>query len=43
MPSPPLGWRGYVREGVLRSVYFKQGQRRDFEIWSRLPKDPEPS
>jgi len=31
---------GYVREGVLRSVYFKQGQRRDFEIWSRLRSDP---
>jgi RimJ/RimL family protein N-acetyltransferase len=31
---------GYVREGVLRSVYFKQGRRRDFEIWSRLPTDP---
>ena len=32
---------GYVREGVLRSVYFKQGRRHDFEIWSRLPTDPE--
>lgn len=31
---------GYVREGVLRSVYFKQGRRHDFEIWSRLPTDP---
>ena len=31
---------GYLREGVLRSVYFKQGMRRDFEIWSRLPTDP---
>jgi RimJ/RimL family protein N-acetyltransferase len=31
---------GYVREGILRSVYFKQGQRRDFEIWSRLSTDP---
>jgi RimJ/RimL family protein N-acetyltransferase len=31
---------GYVREAVLRSVYFKQGKRRDFEIWSRLPTDP---
>jgi RimJ/RimL family protein N-acetyltransferase len=30
---------GYVREGVLRSVYFKQGRRHDFEIWSRLPTD----
>jgi RimJ/RimL family protein N-acetyltransferase len=33
---------GYVREGVLRSVHFKQGIRRDFEVWSRLPGDPEP-
>jgi RimJ/RimL family protein N-acetyltransferase len=33
---------GYVREGVLRSVYFKQGMRKDFEVWSRLPSDPEP-
>ena len=31
---------GYVREGVLRSVYFKQGLREDLEIWSRLPGDP---
>jgi RimJ/RimL family protein N-acetyltransferase len=31
---------GYVREGTLRSVYFKQGRRGDFEIWSRLPTDP---
>src|SRR5919201_4381202 len=30
---------GYLREGTLRSVHFKQGQRRDFEIWSRLRKD----
>jgi RimJ/RimL family protein N-acetyltransferase len=30
---------GYVREGVLRSIYFKQGRRHDFEIWSRLPTD----
>jgi RimJ/RimL family protein N-acetyltransferase len=33
---------GYLREGVLRSVYFKQGRRHDFEIWSRLPADPIP-
>jgi RimJ/RimL family protein N-acetyltransferase len=32
---------GYVKEGVLRSIHFKQGQRHDFEIWSRLPTDPE--
>ena len=30
---------GYVREGVLRSVWFKQDTRDDFEIWSRLPSD----
>jgi RimJ/RimL family protein N-acetyltransferase len=30
---------GYVREGVLRSLYFKQGKREDTEIWSRLPSD----
>jgi RimJ/RimL family protein N-acetyltransferase len=30
---------GYVREGVLRSVWFKQDVRDDFEIWSRLPSD----
>ncbi|MGI8422104.1 MAG: GNAT family N-acetyltransferase [Gaiellaceae bacterium] len=31
---------GYVKEGVLRSSYFKQGLREDTEIWSRLPGDP---
>jgi len=31
---------GYVFEGVLRSTYFKGGQRADTEIWSRLPTDP---
>jgi len=30
---------GYVCEGVLRSVFLKQGVRRDMEIWSRLPTD----
>jgi RimJ/RimL family protein N-acetyltransferase len=30
---------GYVREGVLRSVHFKQDLRDDMEIWSRLPTD----
>jgi RimJ/RimL family protein N-acetyltransferase len=30
---------GYHREGVLRSVFLKQGVRRDMEIWSRLPTD----
>jgi RimJ/RimL family protein N-acetyltransferase len=34
---------GYVREGVLRSAYFKQGRREDTEIWSRLATDPWPS
>ena len=27
---------GYVPEGVLRSVWFKEDIRRDFGIWSRL-------
>jgi RimJ/RimL family protein N-acetyltransferase len=31
---------GYAFEGVLRSLYFKQGRREDTEIWSRLPTDP---
>ncbi len=31
---------GYVREGVFRSAYLKQGRREDTEIWSRLPTDP---
>jgi RimJ/RimL family protein N-acetyltransferase len=31
---------GYVRDGVLRSAYFKQGLREDTELWSRLPTDP---
>lgn len=31
---------GYLREGVLRSAYFKQGRREDTEIWSRLEMDP---
>ena len=30
---------GYVCEGVLRSLWFKQGLREDTEIWSRLPGD----
>jgi RimJ/RimL family protein N-acetyltransferase len=30
---------GYVREGVLRSMHFKQGQRSDLAIYSRLPSD----
>jgi RimJ/RimL family protein N-acetyltransferase len=31
---------GYVREGVLRSLYFKEGQRGDTAIYSLLPTDP---
>jgi RimJ/RimL family protein N-acetyltransferase len=31
---------GYVRDGILRSAYFKQGMREDTEIWSRLAPDP---
>ena len=31
---------GYVREGVLRSLHFKQDVREDTEIWSRLATDP---
>jgi RimJ/RimL family protein N-acetyltransferase len=33
---------GYVREGVMRSAYFKQDIWQDAEIWSRLPTDPAP-
>jgi RimJ/RimL family protein N-acetyltransferase len=32
---------GYVREGVLRSLHFKQGIRTDVAIYSRIPGDPE--
>ena len=31
---------GYVYEGTLRSMYFKQAVREDTEIWSKLPSDP---
>ena len=31
---------GYVREGILRSYWFKEDIRRDFGIWSRLRGDP---
>jgi RimJ/RimL family protein N-acetyltransferase len=34
---------GYVREGVMRSINFKNGIRIDAELWSRLPSDPQPS
>jgi RimJ/RimL family protein N-acetyltransferase len=30
---------GYVREGVMRSVYLKPGRRIDQAVWSRLPTD----
>jgi RimJ/RimL family protein N-acetyltransferase len=30
---------GYVREGVLRSLYVKDGLREDTELWSRLASD----
>ena len=40
-PSKVIAARcGYVREGVLRSVYVKEGVRDDLEVWSRLPSDP---
>jgi RimJ/RimL family protein N-acetyltransferase len=31
---------GYVYEGTLRSLAFKQDVRTDTEIWSKLPTDP---
>jgi RimJ/RimL family protein N-acetyltransferase len=30
---------GYVREGVMRSLYVKPGVRGDTELWSRLASD----
>lgn len=33
---------GYQFEGVMRSIYVKQGQRADVGLWSRLPGDPRP-
>ncbi len=30
---------GYVYEGTLRSVHFKQGDRQDLEVWSRIAGD----
>ncbi len=30
---------GYIREGVLRSLYLKQDLRSDTEVWSLLPSD----
>jgi RimJ/RimL family protein N-acetyltransferase len=32
---------GFVREGVLRSVHFKQGLRSDVAVYSRLASDAE--
>jgi RimJ/RimL family protein N-acetyltransferase len=34
---------GYRREGVMRSIHLKQGQRIDAGLWSRLASDPDPS
>ena len=33
---------GYTLEGILRSVYFKEGRRSDMFIYSRLPGDDSP-
>ncbi len=30
---------GYVREGVMRSIFFKDERRTDATLWSRLPSD----
>lgn len=30
---------GYVRDGVLRSLHFKDGVRSDVAVWSRLSQD----
>ena len=30
---------GYAKEGVLRSLYVKEGLREDHELWSCLPTD----
>ena len=40
LPSVKVADRaGYVREGVLRSMHFKQGLRADIAIYSRLASD----
>jgi RimJ/RimL family protein N-acetyltransferase len=31
---------GFRHEGVMRSIYLKQGRRVDAGLWSRLPTDP---
>jgi RimJ/RimL family protein N-acetyltransferase len=33
---------GYVREGVMRSIFVKPGVRRDAELWARLAADQGP-
>jgi RimJ/RimL family protein N-acetyltransferase len=39
-PSKRVAARcGYRFEGVLRSLYFKQGMHEDTEIWSRVASD----
>jgi len=39
-PSKRVAERnGYRREGVLRSLYVKEGVRDDVEMWSRLASD----
>ncbi|HET9937562.1 MAG TPA: GNAT family protein, partial [Gaiella sp.] len=30
---------GFVRDGVLRSMHFKDGRRTDLAVYSRLPGD----
>jgi RimJ/RimL family protein N-acetyltransferase len=30
---------GYTREGMLRSIHFKNGRRTDLAVYSRLPGD----
>jgi len=33
---------GYMKEGVLRSLFVKDGRREDHELWSCLPSDDRP-
>ena len=41
LPSLKVADRaGFVREGVLRSVHFKEGKRVDIAVYSRLASDP---
>ena len=41
VPSVKVADRaGFVREGVLRSQHFKQGERADVAVYSRLASDP---